>query len=416
MNLFEELKFRGLVYQVTNEKALKEKVTNEKIVLYCGFDPTASSLHVGHLLELITLCRFANFGHSPIALIGGATALIGDPCGKETERPILSKDTVLANKEKIKLQIRKILGNKIKILDNYEWLKKLNLLSFLRDYGKHLQVAQMISKEVVKNRISTCGISFCEFSYMALQAIDFLELKKRENCELQIGGSDQWGNITFGIDLIKKTLGVDVFGLTLPLILTKSGKKFGKTEKGTIFLEKKLTSPYQFYQFWINVEDADVIRFLKYFTFLKKEEIFEVEKRVKKNPEKREAQKILAKEMTILVHGKEALKRVEKISQILFYGNINDLKEDEIKEVFFDVPAGKIEKKEKISILKILTICGAAKSKSEAKRLIKQGGLSVNNEIVNSAEKIFSLNEALYGKYFVIKKGKKSYYLTEISS
>lgn len=415
MDILEDLKFRGLIYQISNEKELKEKLKKEKIVLYCGFDPTAPSLHVGNLLQLITLKRFQNFGHLPIALLGGATSLIGDPSGKEKERPLLLKEEIEKNKLAIKEQINNILedGN-FKILDNSEWLSKIDLISFLRDYGKYFQVSQMLTKESVKSRMSTTGISFCEFSYMILQAIDFLELKKRENCDLQIGGSDQWGNITAGIDFVRKILGIEVFGLTLPLITTKSGKKFGKTEKGAIFLDKNLTSPYQFYQFWINTDDEDVIKFLKYFSFLPKEEILELEKETKKSPKERKAQKLLASEMTKLVHGEGELKRVERISQILFYGNIRELKEEEIKEALFNVPTEKIPKRKKISVIELLTLSKAAKSKSEAKRLIQQSGVMVNGVgPISSIERIFNDFEALYGKYFIIKKGKRNYYLLE---
>lgn len=414
ISVFEDLKFRELIYQVTNEKALQRKLEKERIVLYCGFDPTGPSLHVGHLLELITLLRFLNFGHKPIALIGGATALIGDPCGKETERPLLPKEVVEQNKEKIKQQIQKILGEKIKILDNSEWLSKIDLISFLREYGKHFQIAQMISRDIVKQRISTCGISFCEFSYMVLQAIDFLELKKRENCDLQIGGSDQWGNILFGVDLVKKILGKEVFGLTLPLLLTKSGKKFGKTEKGTIFLDQNLTSAYQFYQFWINVDDENAIKFLKYFTFLSKNEIIEIESSFKKFPEKREPQRILSRELTKLLYGEEELKRVEKISQFLFYGDLKKLEERDVKEIFSGVPGGKISRRKRYSLLDILIESGTAKSKSEARRLIKEGGIAINGEKVANEKREFLDSEAISGKYFIIKKGKKHYFLLEI--
>ncbi len=272
----------------------------------------------------------------------------------------------------------------------------------------------MLAKESVKKRISSTGISFCEFSYMILQAIDFLMLFDKKNCILQIGGSDQWGNITCGIDLIKKLRGKEVFGLTLPLITTKSGKKFGKTEKGTIFLDKNLTSPYQFYQFWINVPDDQVIKMLKYFTFLSKSEIEELEEKTKREPEKREAQRVLARKVTEIVHGKEKVQRVERISQILFYGNVRELKEEEIKEALFNVPSQKIPKREKISAVDLLVLSGAAKSKSEAKRLIKQKGIEVNGVQVDSIEKIFSDFEALFGKYFVIRKGKKNYCLVEL--
>jgi tyrosyl-tRNA synthetase len=337
------------------------------------------------------------------------------------ERALNPPEKINEWKERLKKQLQKFLDfktsqNPAKILDNFEWLSKIDALSFLRDYGKHFQVAEMINKESVKSRISTTGISFCEFSYMVLQAIDFLKLVEKENCQLQIGGSDQWGNITCGIDLVKKVLGKEVFGLTLPLVTTKTGKKFGKTERGAIFLDKELTTPYEFYQFWLNTDDDEVISFLKYFTFLKKTEILELEKETEKNPEKREAQKILATELTKLVHGEGELKRVEKISKILFYGNIKELKEEEIKEALFDVPTKKILLKDKISILDLLKEGGVTKSKSEAKRLIEQKGISVNGEKKITLESMFSKRDALYQKYFVIRKGKKNYFLVELSN
>jgi tyrosyl-tRNA synthetase len=418
-NIFDELKFRGLIYQVAEEKKLSEKLKREKIVLYCGFDPTAPSFQLGNLLPILTLRRFQIFGHCPIALLGGGTALIGDPSGKTQERILNPVEKIKEWREKLKKQFEKFLDfetkkNQAKILDNFEWLSKIDLISFLRDYGKHFQVAEMISKESVKNRISTTGISFCEFSYMVLQAIDFLKLYEMENCQLQIGGSDQWGNIVCGIDLIKKTKGAEVFGLTLPLVLTKSGKKLGKTEKGTIFLDKNLTPVYQFYQYLINTDDRDVIQLLKYFTFLSKEEIEGIEKEMKEKPKERKAQKTLASELTKMVHGKEELKRVERISELLFYGKIKELKEEEIKEALFDVPTKKIALEKEISILDLLKEGGVAKSKTEAKRLIQQRGIEVNEELVENKERKFSRKDALYNKYFVIKKGKKNYFLVEL--
>jgi len=418
-DIFEDLKFRGLIYQITNEKGLKEKLKKEKIVLYCGFDPTAPSLHLGNLVPLLTLRRFQIFGHHPIALVGGGTALIGDPSGKTKERVLNPVEKVKEWGERLKKQFEKILDfktkkNPAKILDNFEWLSKIDLISFLRDYGKYLQVSQMISKEWVKERISTTGISFCEFSYMILQAIDFLKLYEKENCQLQIGGSDQWGNIVCGIELIKKIKGVEVFGFTLPLLLTKSGKKFGKTEKGAIFLDKNLTPVYQFYQYLINTDDRDVIQLLKYFTFLSKEEIEEIEKEMEENPKERKAQKVLARELTKLVHGEKELKRVERISELLFYGKVKELKEEEIKEALFDVPTKKITVKKEITILDLLKDGGVVNSKSEAKRLILQRGIMVNEEVIANKEKEFSRKNALYNKYFVIRKGKKNYFLVEL--
>jgi tyrosyl-tRNA synthetase len=411
-NIFEELKFRNLIFQVTDEKELQKKLEREKITFYIGFDPTAPSLHFGHLLLIITMMRFLKFSHRAIALIGEATALIGDPSGKTKERPLLESYLVGEFGEKIKVQLEKFLGKEVEILSNKEWLWSLDLISFLRDYGKNIQVAQMLNKEAVKNRISREGISFCEFSYMVLQAIDFLELKKRKNCDLQIGGSDQWGNICLGIDLIKKVLNVDVFGLTLPL-LTLKGKKIGKTESGAIFLDPKLTTPYQFYQFLFNLDDESSIKFLKWFTFLKKEEILELEKSHKKSPDQRLAQKTLAKLLTEFVHGKKEFEKVEKISRALFYDEIRKLKEEEIKEAFFNVPSQKISIKKEIPVLDLLVFGKVAPSKSEAKRLINSGAILINEKKITDIHAKIEKKEALYGKYFVIKKGKKSYFLLE---
>jgi tyrosyl-tRNA synthetase len=411
-NIFEELKFRELIFQVSNEKELQKKLKEEKVTFYIGFDPTAPSLHFGHLLLIVTMLRFLKFSHKPIALIGETTALIGDPSGKIKERPLLEPSLVEEFAEKIKAQLEKFLGNEVEILSNKEWLSNLDLISFLRDYGKNIQVAQMLNKEAVKNRISKEGISFCEFSYMVLQAIDFLELKKRKNCDLQVGGSDQWGNICLGIDLVKKVLNVEVFGLTLPL-LTLRGKKLGKTESGTIFLDPKLTTPYQFYQFLFNLDDESSIKFLKWFTFLKKEEILELEKVHKKSPDQRLAQKTLAKLLTEFVHGKKEFERVEKISRALFYNEIRKLKEEEIKEAFFNVPSQKISIEKEIPVLDLLVFGKVALSKSEAKRLINSGAILINDKKITDIHAKIEKKEALYGKYFVIKKGKKSYFLIE---
>ena len=411
-NIFEDLKFRELIFQVSNEKELKKKLQNEKVTFYIGFDPTAPSLHLGHLLLIVTMLRFLKFSHKPIALIGETTALIGDPSGKIKERPLLEPSLVKDFSEKIRMQLEKFLGKEVEILSNREWLSNLNLLSFLRDYGKNIQVSQMLNKEAVKNRISKEGISFCEFSYMVLQAIDFLELKKRKNCDLQIGGSDQWGNICLGIDLVKKVLNVEVFGLTLPL-LTLRGKKLGKTESGTIFLDPKLTSPYQFYQFLFNLDDESSIKFLKWFTFLKKEEILELEKAHKKSPEQRLAQKTLAKFLTEFVHGKGEFERAEKISRALFYDEIKKLKETELKEAFFNVPSQKVLIEKEIPILELLVLGKVVPSKSEAKRLINSGAVLINDKKIKDIHTKIKKEEALYGKYFVVKKGKKSYFLIE---
>ncbi|HDQ16171.1 MAG TPA: tyrosine--tRNA ligase, partial [Bacteroidetes bacterium] len=311
MDILGDLKFRGLINQVSNLDGLREEMNKGKISLYCGFDPTADSLHIGHLLPILTLRRFQETSHQPIALIGGGTGLIGDPSGKKEERMLNPKKTVGKWSQALKSQLEQFLDFKRKdnpalLVNNYDWLGKIKAIDFLRDIGKYFTVSYMLAKESVKARLES-GISFTEFNYMVLQAYDFLCLFEKYNCRLQIGGSDQWGNIIAGIDLIKKKRGKEVYGLTLPLVSKSDGTKFGKTEKGTIWLDAKKTTPYQFYQFWINTDDRDVIQYLKFFTFLSKQEIENLEKEIQKNPEKREAQKALANNVTSLVHGNETV-------------------------------------------------------------------------------------------------------------
>ena len=352
-DILDDLKFRGLINQATNLEGLEKRLKKGKIVLYCGFDPTAQSLHIGNLLPLVTLKRFQRANHQPIFLIGGGTGLIGDPSGKNLERPLSDEELVKQWKKKIVQQVGNIFsGNKnsVIVVDNYEWLSKQKIIYFLRDIGRHFTVPYMLAKESVKNRLNT-GISFTEFSYMILQAFDFYYLNQNYHCELQIGGSDQWGNITAGIELIKKKTGQEVFGLSLPLVTKADGTKFGKTESGTIWLDSKLTSPYQFYQFWFNTDDKDVEKFLKFYTFLTKDEIKELELKTKKMPEKRLAQKILALETTALVHGKKLAQQSEKISQSLFYDNLENLSLLDLKTLFQSVEIKEIPKKEEILIL-----------------------------------------------------------------
>ncbi len=415
MKLFEDLKFRGLIYQVSNKQALQRKLLKEKLVLYTGFDPTASSLHVGHLLNLFTLKRFQNFGFQPIALIGGATALIGDPSGKLKERPLLTLKEIRENKEKIKLQLKRILKNhfSLKIVDNYSWFRNLNLLKFLRETGKHFSLGYMLAKESIKTRLEGSGISFTEFSYMLLQAYDFLKLYQKFNCQLQIGGSDQWGNICAGIELVRKTLNKEVYGLTLPLLTRPDGTKFGKTESGTIWLDTSKTSVYNFYQFWFHTEDKEVIKFLKYFTFLEKKKILELETKVKLRPELREAQKILAFEVTSLVHGKRLAFQAQKISQALFYGHLKDLTLSEFEEAFKEIPSVVLKKKGRLEILELLVALGAVQSKREARQLIERGAISLNGELVKDPRKKISPSACLFKKYLLIKRGKKKYFLAK---
>jgi len=415
-----ELKWRGVLYDHTEGL---EELTG-RVVGYIGFDPTAKSLHVGSLIPLITLSRFQRFGNIPIVVIGGGTGLIGDPSGKTKERPLLSKEEIEENIEGIKAQIEKFLDfkakeNPAKIVNNYDWLGEIKLVDFLREVGKHITVNYMLQKESVRNRLQREeGISFTEFSYMLLQAYDFLVLYDRENCVLQMGGSDQWGNITAGIELIRKMRGGKAYGLVFPLITTSSGVKFGKTEEGTVWLDPNLTSPFKFYQFWINTDDADVIRYLKYFTFLGEREIGELEESLKREPEKREPHRVLAREVTRMVHGEDAMRRAERASKVLFGEEIKDLNLREILEIFSDVPSREIPKErfegEGYPLVELLVDVGLFPSKGEARRAIKDGGVYVNNIRVSDAQDKISLSRTIEGKVLILRKGKKNYLLVKL--
>ncbi len=413
MDILKDLENRGLLYQAT--EALEKRLTGGPITLYIGFDPTADSLHVGNLLPILCLRRFQMAGHNPIAVAGGGTGLIGDPSGKIYERTLNPEKTVDEWTEKIKKQLEKFLDfsskkNPARIVNNYDWLSKLKTIEFLRDIGKHFSVNNMVSKESVKSRLEE-GISYTEFSYMILQAYDFLKLYQDYNCEVQAGGSDQWGNITAGIDLIRKIAGGQAHGLTFPLVTKSDETKFGKTEAGTIWLDPKKTTPYQFYQSWINTDDKDVIKFVKYFTFLSEDEIAGLEEKTKNNPEKREVQKKLAREVSLLVHGEKETLRAEKISQSLFYGSPKDLSEKEIEEGLKDVPTSEIEGKKEIGLIDLILTAGISSSKRQAREDISSGAISVNGEIFSDPDKIISASERLWDKYIIIRRGKKNYFL-----
>lgn len=416
MTLFEELKSRGLVYQITNEEGLKKRLSQGKVVLYCGFDPTGESLHLGHFLQLLMLKRFLNEGHKVIALVGGATALIGDPSGRNEERLLLDKKRVEKNKEKIKKQIEKILEtkkekNKVLILDNLQWHAKFGFLDFLREVGKNFTISYLLAKESVKKRLEA-GISFTEFSYNLLQAYDFYHLFKNYKCELQIGGSDQWGNITSGIDLIKKIENREVFGLTLPLITTSTGEKFGKSTGKAIWLDKDLTTPYELYQYFFNTPDSEVIKLLKYFTFLPLKEIQKIEEQMKLNPEKRIAQKTLAFEVVKLVHNEKEAKEAEKISQALFYGDIKSLSKKELEIATKDLPTFVLKQKDsKLPLIDLLVSAGVCSSKREARQDVLNGIIFINDLQFNKIESIIEKSLCLFEKYLIIKRGKRNYFL-----
>lgn len=412
MDILDDLKYRGLIYQVTNLEGLEKRLKKGKLVLYCGFDPTAESLHLGNLLHLITLKRFLMAGHKAIALIGGGTGLIGDPSGKTEERPLNDEKIVRRWRVKLKKQVQDILGDNktLTIVDNSTWLSNEKALTFLRDIGKYFTVPYMLAKESIKTRLEA-GISFTEFSYLVLQAFDFYNLNKKYNCELQIGGSDQWGNITAGVDLIRRKLNKEVFGVCSPLITKADGTKFGKTETGTIWLSSRLTTPYQFYQFWFNTDDRDVVTYLKFFTFLTKKEIDALTHKNKIQPEKREAQKTLAFEVTKFVHGKKAAQQAEKISQALFYGKIQALNEVELAMAFQDVPSATLKKINRISLVDLLVKANVSSSKRQAREDIQNKIININGRVFDKTNQIILHSLCLYGKYLVIKRGKKNYYL-----
>lgn len=420
MNVFDELEWRGLLADCTDRDALVARLGAGPIVLYCGFDPSADSLHVGNLVPLLALRRFQLAGHQPIALAGGATGAIGDPSGKTEERQLLAKETLATNLEKIKLQLRRLLDfdshtNPAKLLDNADWIGAISYLDFLRDVGKHFSVNQMLAKESVRIRMEErgTGISYTEFSYMLLQAYDFYVLCRDHNCELQIGGTDQWGNITAGIDLCRKKLARTVYGMTLPLITNADGSKFGKTAAGAVWLDAAKTSVYRFYQFWINTDDRDVIRYLKYFTFMSRDDIAALELKHNQNPGAREAHRALARGVTELIHGKSATEDAVRASQILFGGTLEGITESVFKEVVGEVPTKEVARTrfdgQGTQLVELLVEAGLCPSKSRARKDIDGGGIYVNNVRQAGWQRVLTTNDLLFGKYLLLRKGKKDY-------
>lgn len=380
-------------------------------MLYAGFDPTSDSLHVGNLLQILMLVRFQEAGHKPIALVGGATGLIGDPSGKSEERQLNPQEKVEEWGDRIKEQLGRFLDfdGSAEIVNNYDWLKDFKVIPFLRDVGKNFSVNSMIAKESVKSRLES-GISFTEFSYQVLQSYDYLNLFRKYDCELQLGGSDQWGNITAGVDLVRRIEGKQVFGLTAPLVTKSDGTKFGKTVGGAVWLDSDKTTPYEFYQFWMNVSDDDVVKLLKFFTFISHDEIKKLEKEVKDNPAERKAQKRLAEEVTKLVHGEKLTKRAKKISQALFEGSIEELDKEEIEEGFKNVPSYEVSGSE-IELVDLLKDSGAVSSKRQAREDVENGAIYVNENKVKNVDEVLGLDERLHDKYLVIRRGKKNYHL-----
>jgi tyrosyl-tRNA synthetase len=426
MNTQEELQWRGLIADCTAPVELARRLSSGATVLYCGFDPSADSLHAGSLVPLLGLRRFQMHGHHPIAVAGGATGSIGDPSGKTMERQLLTAEVLEHNISRVKEQLARLLDfetkvNPARLVDNATWTNGIGYLDFLRDIGKHFSVNQMVAKESVRARMEDreAGISYTEFSYMLLQAFDFCVLCRDHNCELQIGGSDQWGNITAGIDLCRKKLGRSVYGLTMPLITNADGTKFGKTEAGAVWLDPARTSVYKFYQFWVRADDRDAVRYLKFFTFLGKEEIAELEKQHSENPGARVAHKALARVVTELVHGAAATAEAVRASEILFGGELAGVSESTFNEIVGEVPTKQIEKTQLDGtgkpLVELLVLSGLSPSKGQARKDIEGGGVYVNN--VREANAMHSLTSGnlLFGKHLLLRKGKRNYLVISAS-
>jgi len=423
MDLFGEFEWRGLVYDAT--EGVRDALAKEQVTGYIGFDPTAPSLHVGSLLVMTALAHMQRCGHSPIAVVGGGTGMIGDPSGKTAERQLLTAEQVEANVEGIRAQLARYLdfdstAAPARLVNNAEWLSKLGAIEFMRDVGKHFTVNAMLAKDSVKRRIdSDEGITYTEFSYSLLQAYDFLVLFDRFNCTLQMGGSDQWGNIVAGMDLIRRVRGGKAHGLVLPLITTSSGTKFGKSEAGAVWLDPKLTSPFRFYQFWLNTDDSDAGRYLRYFTFLGRAAIDQLEEATRTAPESRDAQRALAREVTRMVHGDDHVARAERASGVLFGEDIAMLPADDVLSVFDDVPSSTVTADtlagDGVAIVDLLATSGLAASKGEATRLIRGGGVYVNNRRVTDERARLRRSDAIEGQLFVLRKGGKQNHLIKIA-
>ncbi len=411
-NIIEDLNYRGLIEQYSNEENVA-KLLSKPTVIYCGFDPSASSMHVGNYVMISLLMRFQKAGHKIVAVVGGATGMIGDPSGKSKERNLQTKETLAANTAAIKAQLERFLDlsdpNKGEIVNNYDWIGKMSTLDFLRDYGKYFPINYMLSKEIVSSRLEA-GISFTEFSYQILQSIDFYHLHHAKDVSIQVGGNDQWGNLTSGLELIRKLDGdtEPVEALTCRLITRSDGKKFGKSEKGALFLNPELTSPYELYQFFINTTDEDAVRYLKVFTFLSHEEIENIAREHLLNPGQRIAQKKLAYEVTKDIHGLEAAEEALKMSGVLFSGEVNCLNEKEIEELLGSL---KVKVEENINLVDLLIKVGAATSKTQARTFIEQNSVLINGKKVTDPTHIYSINDAMYSKYLMIRRGKKNWYL-----
>ena len=412
--LLEDLKWRGLIYQQTDESGIENILNKEQVTLYCGADPTADSLHIGHLLPFLTLRRFQEHGHRPLVLIGGGTGMIGDPSGKSEERTLQTEAQVETNVQGINKQMHKIFEfdteKGAKLVNNKDWLGQISLIDFLRDYGKHVGVNYMLGKDSIQTRLEH-GISYTEFTYTILQAIDFGHLNRTYNCKVQVGGSDQWGNITSGIELMRRMYGqTEAYGLTIPLVVKSDGKKFGKTEGGAVWLDAAKTSPYEFYQFWNNTTDDDVIKFLKYFTFLEQEEIEALEKSLNEAPHLREAQKALAENVTRFIHGQDALDDAIRISQALFAGDLQSLSASELKEGFKDVPQVELSSETR-NIVEVIVETGISSSKRQAREDVNNGAIYINGIRQQDVNYELTSEDKIENEFTIIRRGKKKYFM-----
>ncbi|MFT8744021.1 MAG: tyrosine--tRNA ligase [Lentilactobacillus hilgardii] len=417
MNILDDLKWRGAINQETDHDGLYDLVNKKSVGLYVGIDPTGDSMHIGHLIPFMILKRFQLAGHHPVILIGGGTGSIGDPSGKKSERVLQTMDQVHHNQEALTHQMEKLFGQdgSFEIVNNYDWLSKMSLLDFLRDYGKLFNINTMIRKEIIASRLEA-GISFTEFTYQILQGVDFLHLFRYNDVQVQLGGADQWGNITSGIDLIHKVEGSDAqaYGMTIPLLLKADGTKFGKSEGGNVWLDPEKTTPYEFYQFWLNQDDRDVVKYLKYFTFLDKTEIDDLEKKVQTHPEKREAQRRLAQEVTKFVHGPKAVESAERISKALFSGEVAVLTTTEIEQGFKNMPTVNVSSEPLNIVQWLVDATKIESSRRQAREDINNGAIRINGAKIQDTDFEINPSDKFDGKFVIVRRGKKRYFLARV--
>jgi len=418
--LIEDLQWRGLLYQQTDAEGMEKLLSEEQVSLYVGVDPTADSMHIGHIVPLLTLRRFQQAGHRPVLVVGGATGMIGDPSGRSTERNLLTEEQIAHNVAGLKAQMERIFEfganeNGAQLVNNYDWVGKLSVIDFLRDYGKLVNVNYLLAKDTIASRLES-GISFTEFTYTIIQGLDFNYLYDNYNVKIQVGGSDQWGNITTGLEVIRKTHEeeTNAFGFTIPLVTKADGTKFGKTAGGAVWLDPEKTSPYEFYQFWVNTADLDVIKYLKIFTFLSREEIEALEITVQEEPHLRKAQKTLASEMTKLIHGETGLAQAERITAALFSGDLKTLSVEEMKVAFAGVPSVELSKEDK-NIVDLIVEAGISSSKRQAREDVTNGAISVNGEKVTDLDYVVEGKDRLEDAFAIIRRGKKKYHMVKFS-